>query len=95
MQLDLPEESIADFNQVIQINPEFVYLNRGLSKALSEDMDGACNDWNKEIELGEELPEQLAHVDCRWTRDESYSLDWGIDDVILNPSVECGGLSHK
>ena len=65
MQLDLPEESIADFNQVIQINPEFVYLNRGLSKALSEDMDDACNDLNKAIKLGEELPEQLAHVDCR------------------------------
>ena len=65
--LDLLEESIEDFNQAAQIDPEFglVYQNRGIPKALSGDMDGACNDRNKAVELGVELPEQLASIDCK------------------------------
>lgn len=52
--MELPDESIEDFDKVIQIDPDFgiAYLNRGISKALSEDMGGACNDWNKAIEWG-------------------------------------------
>ena len=60
------EESIKDFSQAIQINPEFglAYQNRGISKAFSGDMNGACIDWNKAVELGIELPEQVASIDC-------------------------------
>ena len=52
--MELPDESVEDFDKVIQVDPDFgiAYLNRGISKALSEDMGGACNDWNKAIEWG-------------------------------------------
>ena len=67
MRLDLLEESIEDFNKAIQIDPEFglLYQNRGIPKPLSGDMDGACNDWNKAVELGVELLEQLVSIDCK------------------------------
>ena len=65
--LDLLEESIKDFDRSIQIDPGFglPYQNGGITKALSGDIDGACNDWNKAVELGVKLPESVASVGCK------------------------------
>ena len=41
------------------------HQNRGISKAFSGDIDGACNDWNKAVELGVKLPESVASVGCK------------------------------
>lgn len=60
MKLELPEEALEDFNQAAKIDLEYelIHKNRGISKALSGDMDGACNDWDKANELGVELLEE-------------------------------------
>ena len=60
LKLELPEEALGDFNQAAGIDPEYelIYKNRGISKALLGDMDGACNDWDRAEELGVELLEE-------------------------------------
>lgn len=47
--------AIADYNKVIQQNPKHTqaYYNRGLSKMILNDKNGACLDWSKAGELGD------------------------------------------
>ena len=49
-----------------EIDPDFglAHQNRGISNAFSGDIDGACSDWNKAVELGVTLPESVASIDC-------------------------------
>jgi len=43
-------------NGIIEENPMegLLYLNRGLVKEMTGDVVGACSDWTKAFELGEE-----------------------------------------
>lgn len=50
----LPALSLLD--ETLQEHPEeaLLYLNRGLVRELTGDLDGACEDWHRAIELGAE-----------------------------------------
>ena len=43
-------------DEVTRENPEegILYLNRGLVREMSGDVIGACADWNKALELGQQ-----------------------------------------
>jgi tetratricopeptide (TPR) repeat protein len=47
-------ESISLFDKIIQSDNAFgkAYLNRGLVRELTGDLQGACSDWKKAFELG-------------------------------------------
>ena len=60
--------SISDYNKVIEIDPDNpkisdAYYNRGLSKEKIGDRKGACSDWRKASELGDEDA-------AKWVRDQ-------------------------
>ena len=40
------------------------YLNRGISKQMKRDEDGACADWQKAFDLGIELAKKYLMNDC-------------------------------
>ena len=46
--------AMADFNQAIQLNPQYglAYRNRGNAKRKKGDLDGAIADFNQAIKLG-------------------------------------------
>lgn len=46
--------SISDFNNAIQLKPDYAaaYNNRGVAKYSLKDKNGACLDWSKAGELG-------------------------------------------
>jgi Flp pilus assembly protein TadD len=48
--------SLQDYNKAIELNPDdhTSYYNRGFAKLELGDTDGACFDWRKAIELGDE-----------------------------------------
>lgn len=48
------KEAISAYTTALQYKPNdgYVYLLRGLAKALTSDKDGACLDWSKSGELG-------------------------------------------
>ena len=50
------EGAIADYTKSIEANPKssISYLNRGNSKFRKGDKKGACEDWTKAKELGDE-----------------------------------------
>ncbi len=54
--------AIADFNKVLEINPQHAaaYYNRGNTKYKSGDLQGAVKDWKKAVELGDEDAVKLA-----------------------------------
>jgi len=54
--LDDKTGAIADFTEVIKLNPTVArpYFNRGVSTIKLGDKDGACNDWKKAAELKHE-----------------------------------------
>ena len=64
--LDYKITAMRTLKQAIEIDPDFglAHQNRGISKAFSGDIDGACSDWNKAVELGVTLPESVASIDC-------------------------------
>ena len=47
--------AIADYNKVIEINPQFTlaFLNRGIAKEDIGDLKGACEDWKVASSLGD------------------------------------------
>ncbi len=54
-------DAIDDFDQALDIKPEDImeysnwvknYFNRGVAKYYLNDLDGACKDWNRALELG-------------------------------------------
>lgn len=47
-------EAIALFNDIIQATPQngITYLNRGLTRELTGDLNGACADWQQALDLG-------------------------------------------
>jgi tetratricopeptide (TPR) repeat protein len=47
-------EAIGLFNQILESDNTFgkAYLNRGLVRELTGDLEGACTDWKKALELG-------------------------------------------
>ncbi|GAA4300119.1 hypothetical protein GCM10023183_10080 [Nibribacter koreensis] len=47
-------EAILAFDKAIEIKPDYAlaYQNRGAAKIELQDMDGACKDWHKCLELG-------------------------------------------
>ena len=53
-------EAIEIMDEVILENPEegILYSNRGLIKEMNGDLIGACEDWSKALELGEESVEE-------------------------------------
>jgi tetratricopeptide (TPR) repeat protein len=48
------EKAIELYDQVISSLPDYgvAYLNRGLTRELTGDLQGACNDWKFASELG-------------------------------------------
>ena len=61
IKLDKFHEAIEDFDKAIEIKPKEVseysnwiknYFNRGVAKFYINDLEGACQDWNKSYELG-------------------------------------------
>ena len=58
--------AIADFNQAIEINPQHAnpYYNRGLARELANDLEGACDDWRKAVDLGNERPAEWVKNQC-------------------------------
>lgn len=50
------EDAIVIFDEIVTIDDSYgrAYLNRGLVKELMGDLEGACEDWNKALELGVE-----------------------------------------
>lgn len=53
---DEHKHALELLNGIIEENPEegLLYLNRGLVKEMTGDVVGACDDWTKAFELGEE-----------------------------------------
>jgi len=54
-------DAIDDFDKALDIKPEEImeysnwvknYFNRGVAKYYLNDLDGACKDWNRALELG-------------------------------------------
>ena len=54
-------DAIASYDRALQLKPDDVldysnwvrnYFNRGVTKYYMNDMNGACNDWNKALEMG-------------------------------------------
>lgn len=58
---EMYNDAIADFDRALSLQPKDImdysnwvrnYFNRGVSKFYLNDIDGACKDWNKALELG-------------------------------------------
>ncbi len=49
-------ESVNDYTQAIKYNPTdpVLYYYRGVSRSYINDMNGACEDWNKALSMGEQ-----------------------------------------
>jgi tetratricopeptide (TPR) repeat protein len=58
---EMYNDAISDFDRALSLQPKDLmdysnwvrnYFNRGVSKFYLDDLDGACKDWNKALELG-------------------------------------------
>ena len=60
------KEAIAAFDKAIQLDVYYAkaYLNRGISKQMIRDEDGACLDWGKAKELGIMMVKKYLANDC-------------------------------
>ena len=58
--------AIDDYTQVIKINPKDsdAFFNRASVKKESGDMKGACEDWRKAVDLGDEEAAKLLKKNC-------------------------------
>ena len=59
-------DAIASFNKAIKLDENYAkaYLNRGISKQMLRDEDGACSDWNKAKEFGITIAKKYLESDC-------------------------------
>lgn len=59
--------AISSFTKVIILTPldYDAYYSRGIGKAILTDIDGACKDWNKALELGGRDKYQYAAKNCK------------------------------
>jgi len=50
----------------IEINPQYAnaYVNRGIDRELANDLEGACDDWRKAVDLGKERPAEWMKKQC-------------------------------
>ena len=57
---------MADFNKAIKIDPQDAsgFVNRGITKELIDDLAGACSDWKKAVDLGNERPAEWVKKQC-------------------------------
>jgi tetratricopeptide (TPR) repeat protein len=60
-------EAIPDFNKAIEIHPDYAeaYLGRGSSKYNIKDYTGACSDWHKAYELGNQQAKEQIDKLCK------------------------------
>ena len=60
------QAAIADYDKAIEINPQLAsaFLNRGVARELVNDLDGACRDWSKVVDLGNERPAEWVKNQC-------------------------------
>ena len=58
--------AIADFTKAIELDPQYTsaYLNRGIARELVNDLTGACSDWRKAVNLGNERPAEWVKKQC-------------------------------
>ena len=58
--------AIADYNKALEINPQNAlnYLNRGIARELVNDLQGACDDWRKAGDLGDERSAEWVKEQC-------------------------------
>lgn len=59
-------EAITYFNRLIQLTPKYggAYLNRGNVFYFMDNMEKACQDWQKALELGETHAKQMISAHC-------------------------------
>lgn len=58
--------AILDYNKSIEITPDaIVYLKRGISKMNIVDRKGACLDWNKAKEMGNQQADEMIRKYCK------------------------------
>ena len=58
--------AIADWSKAIEINPQdaYAYDNRGITRELIGDLEGACRDWREAAYLGLTRPAELVKKEC-------------------------------
>ena len=59
-------KALADFDIAIKLNSNYAkaYLNRGITRQMTRNEDGACNDWSKAKELGIKMANKYLGNDC-------------------------------
>ena len=58
--------AISDFSKSLEIDPKYggAYLNRGITRELAKDLQGACDDWRKAADLGMEIAAEWVREQC-------------------------------
>jgi tetratricopeptide (TPR) repeat protein len=61
------DKAIALFNRQVEKSPDFpeLFLYRGHSKFLLNDLPGACQDWKKALNLGNAGADKFIRKYCR------------------------------
>ena len=61
------EGALKEINKLIKLNPKKwqYFHDRGLSKYRLGDMKGACEDWKKAAELGDDDAEKFLRENCK------------------------------
>ena len=64
--MDDYQGAIADYNKALEINPQNAsnYVNRGIARELVNDRQGACDDWRKAANLGDERSAEWVKEQC-------------------------------
>lgn len=60
-------KALGDFNRALELNPQNAegYMNRGSCKFFMNDKNGACADWQKSVQLGNAVANQLINMNCK------------------------------
>jgi len=61
------KEALTDFNEAIRLQPDYApaYNNRGNVKFLAGDKEGACDDWQRSMEMGNTASEKSYITHCQ------------------------------
>ena len=64
---EFTDDAIADLNKAIQLNPALAkaYYNLGVIKFVRNDLPGACNDWKKAADMGNEQAITYINMHCK------------------------------